>query len=224
MDPCGDDAAFRETMRMLIAHGRDREAAALGSNRMIAAPTGDVMDPIRQLDEVIPALIDVVSGIGPDQLGSPTPCADYDIGGVLTHMIGGARAFAAAFRGGEPPADGMPSDLLQAFPAEMRDLRAAAGEAGVLDRTVHSPVGSLPGDTVARFVALDGLVHGWDLSVATGRPYDPPLEVVTAATGFAATAITDDMRAAGAFGPERLPGPGATPLEKLAAFTGRSTG
>ena len=40
---------------------------------------------------------------------------------------------------------------------------------GALDRTVAAPFGDTPGEAFARFVVLDGLVHGWDLATATGQ-------------------------------------------------------
>ena len=45
---------------------------------------------------------------------------------------------------------------------------------GRLDRTIAAPFGDVVGDAFARFVVLDGLVHGWDLAIATGQAYRPP--------------------------------------------------
>ena len=63
------------------------------------------MHPLDQFAQLAPVLGGVVAGISPDQLDAPTPCAGFDVRGVLEHMIGGATVFAAAYRGeAEPPA------------------------------------------------------------------------------------------------------------------------
>jgi uncharacterized protein (TIGR03086 family) len=94
-------------------------------------------------------------------------------------------------------------------------------EPGALERTVDGPLGAVPGSTFARFVVLDGLVHGWDLSIATGQPYDPPAAVVAAVQEFAADTLPA-LRDGETFGPEVDPPAGASPLERLVAFTGRT--
>jgi uncharacterized protein (TIGR03086 family) len=74
----------------------------------------------------------------------------------------------------------------------------------------------------ARFVALDGLVHGWDLATATGQAYDPPTELVEEVDGFARQAIADPMRDGDTFAAAVEPPADATAMERLAAFTGRT--
>jgi uncharacterized protein (TIGR03086 family) len=91
---------------------------------------------------------------------------------------------------------------------------------GALDRTIAAPFGPMPGDAFARFVVLDGLVHGWDLSTATGQPYDPSDELVAAVDAFARQTL-DPLRDGSTFGPAVEPAAGATPIERLAAYTGR---
>ena len=61
---------------------------------------------------------------------------------------------------------------------------------------MQAPFGEVPGETFARFVVLDGLVHGWDMATATGQPYDPPDELVEAADAFAHQAL-DPLRDGG---------------------------
>lgn len=177
------------------------------------------MDPLTQLDQLGPHLGGVVAGITPDQLDHRTPCADFTVRGVLEHMVGGATAFAAAYRG-ETPAEPDLSDPLAAFPAVLGDLVAAITAPGALDRTVAAPFGELPGETFARFVVLDGLVHGWDMAVATGQPYDPPGALVAAADAFARTAL-DPLRDGQTFADAVEPGADTSPIERLAAYTGR---
>ena len=150
------------------------------------------MDPLTQLEQLGPHLGGVVAGITPDQLDNPTPCDDFTVRGVLEHMIGGATAFAAAYRG-EAPKDPDLSDPLGGFGPVLGDLVAAITAPGALDQTVAAPFGEVPGETFARFVVLDGLVHGWDMATATGQPYDPPDELVAAADAFAHQAL-DPLR------------------------------
>jgi uncharacterized protein (TIGR03086 family) len=136
-------------------------------------------------------------------------------------MIGGATMFAAAFRG-EPPADADTSDVLAGFGPTLGQLAAAMHEPGALDRTVPAPFGDVPGTTFARFVVLDGLVHGWDLATATGQPYEPSDELVAAVDAFAREAL-DPLRDGDTFTTAVEPPSGATPIERLVAYTGRTS-
>ncbi len=177
------------------------------------------MDPLTQLSHLGPALGGVVGGITPDQLDRPTPCADYTVRGVLEHMIGGATMFAAAFRGEAAPEPDLRNPL-QGFGPALENLGASISAPGALDRTVAAPFGEVPGETFARFVILDGLVHAWDMAVATGQPYDPPAELVAAADAFARGAV-DPLRDGTTFADAVEPAPDASPIERLAAYTGR---
>jgi uncharacterized protein (TIGR03086 family) len=177
------------------------------------------MEPLDQLDMLAPLLGRVVGGITPDQLDRPTPCRDFTVGQVLEHMIGGATMFAAAYRGAAP-ADPELDDLLAGFGPALDDLGAAIHEPGALDRTVAAPFGAVPGDTFARFVVLDGLVHGWDLATATGQPYEPPAELVAAVDEFAHQAL-DALRDGDTFAGAVTPPADASPIERLVAYTGR---
>jgi hypothetical protein len=71
-------------------------------------------------------------------------------------------------------------------------------------------------------IAFDGLVHGWDLAVATGQRYAVDPAVVEAVAGFARQAIGDELRTGEMFGAETAAPDGASPIEQLAAFTGRT--
>ncbi len=228
------ETGWEREVQQLMLHGRDREAAELAVRNLhhdqadpIAPTRGDVsMGPLEQLDELEPLLGSIAAGITPADLDSPTPCADFTVRGVLGHLIGGATQFAAAFRGESAP--DVPADV-----AEGPDVVARAGGAlgglmgairspGALDRTVAAPFGDMQGEAFARFVVLDGLVHGWDLATATGQTYAPSAVLVEAADAFAHQAIAPEMRDGDTFAAAVAPPAGATPMEQLAAFTGRS--
>jgi len=178
------------------------------------------MDPITQLEQLGPRLGGVVAGISPEQLDNPTPCADFTVRGVLEHMISGATAFAAAYRG-QAPTDPDLSDPLGSFGDVLGDLVAAITAPGALDQQVQAPFGEVPGETFARFIVLDGIVHGWDMATATGQAYDPPEELVKAVDAFAHQAI-DPLRDGGqTFADAVEPSADASPIERLANYTGR---
>ena len=179
------------------------------------------MDPIVQLEQLGPHLGGVVAGITPDQLDNPTPCAEFTVRGVLEHMISGATAFAAAYRGQEAEEPDL-SDPLRDFGDVLGDLVGAVTAPGALDQTVQAPFGAVPGDTFARFIVLDGLVHGWDMATATGQPYSPPDELVAEVGVFAHQAL-DPLRDGQTFADATEPDAGASPIERLAAYTGRQT-
>lgn len=177
------------------------------------------MEVLDQLDQLGPLLAGVVSGIRAEHLDNTTPCGGFSVRGVLEHMIGGATRFAAAFRGVEPhPADA--TDVLVAFGPALGELAQSMHSPGALDRTVHAPFGAVSGITFARFVVLGGLIHGWDLATATGQPYQPPDALVAEVQTFAHQAL-EPMRDGDTFAAAIEPPRAATPIQRLAAFSGR---
>ena len=206
--------------QQLINLGRDREALAAATRQ---GPPG-AMDGAEQLDQVMPLLVAVVGRIEPGQLADPTPCANFTVAGVLDHMIGGARAFAPAFRGEPAPAVEPASpegNQLERFGQAMADLLDAVHSPGAQDRRITAPIGEVPGAVFARFVAFDGLVHGWDLATATGQTYAPAESLVAEVDAFARQALTPEMRDGDTFATEADAPDDADPLERLVAFSGR---
>ncbi len=185
------------------------------------------MNPSDQLAVIIPMVIEIVDQLDAEQLDNPTPCADFTVQGVLDHMMGGASAFVPAFLGEESVEEPHQSTPLGQVPAaefrtKMTQLLDSVSAPGAMERMIDAPFGRVPGSVFARFVAFDGLIHGWDLSTAVGRPYDPSAEVVANVAGFAHEALSDDMRDGDTFAVATAAPAGAGPLEQLVAFSGRS--
>ena len=179
------------------------------------------MDPRTQLDEILPMLNQLAGSLSDAQLDAPTACSKFAVRDVLAHMIGGASMLAGSFRDAAPVDRTGDTDVVAVFPTAMSDLRQAVHSAGALERTIASPAGDVPGDALARFVVLDGLVHGWDIATATGQPYEPPAALVAEVDAFARQAISQDMRDGDTFASPVDPPAGASPLVRLVAFTGR---
>jgi uncharacterized protein (TIGR03086 family) len=230
-----EDGARAASVTELIALGRDREAvaAATRDSHTQATPSrpstlieqGEAVDGVQQLDEVIPLLEALVDQIRPDQLDDSTPCANFTVSSVLEHMIGGATAFAPAFRGEAAPetaAGAAAGTLHERWRRAMDDLSSAVHAPGAQERTIAAPFGDVPGSMFARYVAFDGLVHGWDLATATGQRYAPRKQLVSEADAFARELLQPEMRDGDTFAAEKPAPAEATPLERLVAFTGRS--
>jgi uncharacterized protein (TIGR03086 family) len=186
------------------------------------------VDTQEQLEAILPSLADIARHITPDQMGNPSPCAAFDVRGVMSHMIGGAGFFAAQFRGEPvptPPAPGTDltgDDPAATFVAAMDDLLAATRAPGAYERTVVAPFGEVPGAMVARFLTLDGMVHAYDLATATGQSYSPPDDLVAEVLAFAEQAIAPEMRDGDTFAAAVTAPADASTLEQLVAFTGRA--
>ena len=103
----------------------------------------------------------------------------------------------------------------------MTNLLAAVNAPGAMERTIDAPFGTVPGSVFARFVAFDGLIHGWDLATATGQAYSLPDEVIADVSAFAHEALSADMRDGDTFAAQTTAPVGAGGLAELVAFSGR---
>lgn len=183
------------------------------------------MDVLAQWDVLIPELQRLLDKTSPTQLDDQTPCTEWKVRDLMAHLLGGGTTFAAVVRGDEPPAEPpAPSDddLMSAVSAAGAELDAAFRGPGALEKTIATPFGDMPGETFARLLSFDVLMHITDLARATGQSVDVPDDVVAEIDGFARAAITPDLRQPGLFGPEVTPPADASPLERLVAFSGRT--
>src|SRR5215472_15528353 len=127
----------------------------------------DILDLDRR---ALAASTRIVGMITPDQLGEPTPCAQWVIRDLLRHMAGQNEGFAATARGERPAAsvwEGSPHDGQPAARfAESADLvNRAFAVPGVLDMRFELPgVGSFPAATAIGFHFVDYLIHAWDVA------------------------------------------------------------
>ena len=185
------------------------------------------MEPCEQLAVILPRLTALVDQLETTDLDKPTPCANFTVHGVLDHMIGGAASFVPAFRGESPTQDATePATAGQVptagFHQAMNSLLDAVNAPGAMERTISAPFGDVPGSVFARFVAFDGLIHGYDIASSTGLAYDPPDDVVAAVDAFAREALGPDMRDGDTFALETAAPDGASMLQNLVAFSGRT--
>lgn len=170
----------------------------------------------------------VIKSVRPEQLTGPTPCTDFDVRTLLSHIVGGTRRIAVVGEGGDglaesPFSDGVPDDGWPQAYDEVRErvLRAWASEE-LLESTVRVPWGEVPGWQALSGYVMEIVAHTWDLSEALGRPLelDPALAEFALATGH--RALPAEGRGDGEhFGAVRPAPEGAEPYGRLAAWLGR---
>jgi uncharacterized protein (TIGR03086 family) len=173
----------------------------------------------------------VVRAVGHDDLSRPTPCPDSSVATMLDHLAGLTVAFMAVARhepvpgGDQPPvpdAARLDPEFRDTLPRRLEALGEAWGCAVAWTGATRVGGVDLPRE-VAGLVALDELVvHGWDLAVAIGHPYQPEAAAVEGALGFVGpTAAERPEGTPGLFGPPVAVPSDASPLDRLLGLTGR---
>jgi uncharacterized protein (TIGR03086 family) len=151
-----------------------------------------------------------------EMLDNKTPCDDWDVRTLLDHILETQRYFLSSARGedasppGPTPPATLTDDPVADFGAVQRDMLAAYGERGTIERT-----GPALGVAFS-----DLLVHGWDVARATGQDETMPDGLAAAAYESVHGKFTDEQRK-GMFKPEVPIGDDASPQDRLLAYTGR---
>lgn len=165
----------------------------------------------------------IVAAIKPDQLHASTPCDDYDVDGLLQHLIGGNFWVAPLVDG--KTIEQVGNTLERAFDRD--EYQASADEAdaafsspGAMERPVAVSYGPVPAEVYAGHRFIDVLIHGWDLAKATGQDTALDPELVEACW----TVISPQMellKGSGMFGSEVAVPDDADGQTKLLAVLGR---
>jgi uncharacterized protein (TIGR03086 family) len=181
-----------------------------------------------ELTYVLDSMEKLIGSTRADQLSNPTPCDKWIVRDLINHFVGGGHMFAMAYRGeampdmhGEIP-DMVGPDPAASARAARADFDSALAQPGALDRTVHLPIGSIPAPVGLQIATFDVLVHCWDLATATGQQFDPPTDLVATAQVYAQQLLPPEARDGDTFKAEVVPPATASPLARLAAYTGRA--
>jgi uncharacterized protein (TIGR03086 family) len=170
----------------------------------------------------------IVAAVEPGQLTLPTPCPEYDVRALLSHMVGGLNRIAVVGEGGDglavdPRADGVPDDgWPAAYAAARARVTAAWADDTRLDALVEVPWGKVPGRIALSGYVQEVLTHGWDLARATGQPTELDPELASWVLAVAQRILPPEPRGGEIpFGPVRPVPAGAAPYAQLAAWLGR---
>jgi uncharacterized protein (TIGR03086 family) len=194
-------------------------------------------DPRLMLNRAFDQAALVVNGVTPEQLHLPTPCAEFDVAALLTHLVGAAGRVSSLARGevdnprgGQRQTEALPiPDDLDAigWSAAFETCRQAAATAWaddeVLERKFELPWGTFNGVFVAQMYTMELTVHGWDLATATDQRSLLDDDLATATLAGAYAMLPPEPR--GGFIPFEAVVPvaeDAPAYDRLAAYLGRS--
>jgi uncharacterized protein (TIGR03086 family) len=178
--------------------------------------------------EALDATRVVVAGIRDNQWELATPCADWDVRALLSHVVSG-NWWAARLAAGatiEEVGTEYDGDVLSPSPlAEYHESAVAAARAfeapGALDAPCAVSYGPVPGSVYAGHRFIDVLVHGWDLSVATSQPSPMTPELVDTCWRVLEPQL-DLLRGSGMFGTDQPIPADADPTARLLLSLGRT--
>lgn len=129
-------------------------------------------------------------------------------------------------------AGGVSSDTPPASQSDLAHLTASyrsavaqalerAARPGALEAQIASPAGEMSAAQFLVILALDHLVHTWDLAKATGPNTRLDPAVTETGYGMFVPGLIDMARPHGAVGPPVPVSDGASPQDKLLGYTGR---
>jgi uncharacterized protein (TIGR03086 family) len=182
------------------------------------------VDPVQSLSAAFDEAVAVVRKVKPDQWTLQSPCSEWDVRGVVSHMTVGAQMVAACVSGKEftPGADALGNDPAGALRAAADvALEAFKSDPLALGRVIKMPFGEMPGAVVAGIFTNDEFAHAWDVAKATGQSTDLNPAMAERCLAAAQQFITPDLRTHGLFDAEKKAPSLASAADRLAAFMGR---
>jgi uncharacterized protein (TIGR03086 family) len=189
-----------------------------GPDEWAAEPTP--LNKLTAADATLAVCQHVLRGLTGADLDKPTPCQGRNVGQLVDHLVESLVGLGAMAGGTVEVADGGTPESRVADAAQQT---LEAWHRRGLDGFVKAGPNEMPADLAADILSIELLVHGWDFAHGTGQE----LLVSDAVTGFvlelAQELITPQVREGGSFGPAVEVGADAHPLDRLIAYSGRST-
>lgn len=175
----------------------------------------------------------VLEHAGPADWERPTPCADWNLRALVSHMAGQHHGFAAAAdRDGADLRHWRPlplgDDPLGTYRATVARVVEAFARPGAAQRRFDLPeistTRSFPASVAVEFHFLDYAVHTWDVAKALGLDWKPDDDIAEAALTVALRVPDDARRLApgAAFAPARTPARDGRPFDLVLATLGRT--
>jgi uncharacterized protein (TIGR03086 family) len=177
------------------------------------------MDELEAAEATLDVLQTVLQGVNADDLSRRTPCSEFDVAALTSHLLNSITVIGGA-AGADIPARDPDAPVRDQVLAAAHPAVAAWRQRGV-DGTVPFGDGQAPATMMARILSLEFLVHAWDYAEAVGQSVDVPDARSEPVLEWARGIITPEGRERAGFDdPIEIPAD-APALDRLLAFTGR---
>ena len=158
-------------------------------------------NPVELYGEAVKNTRQIIANVKSDQMSAPTLCREWDVKALIDHILEGTMFFAGTLAGEEPGKAGSGGSPAEVYRSSAEKVLEEAMKPGKMEKKYQTPFGEMSGGEFMFGAFMDNLVHGWDLTKATGQNTD--LNEGHAQAVFEAFApMMDGMRQGGAFGPE----------------------
>ncbi|QWF84888.1 TIGR03086 family metal-binding protein [Amycolatopsis sp. CA-230715] len=118
-------------------------------------------------------LLDRLRRVRHEHWAQPTPCAEWTVRQLVSHLVQANLIYALLLRGGRKEQfitireqDTLGDDPLAAFERAAAECSAEFRAEGALDRAVDYPFGPVVGRQLLGLLIADVVVHTWDLARA----------------------------------------------------------
>lgn len=171
----------------------------------------------------------LIAEVTPQALGRPTPCTEYDLRQLLSHVVGGVHRLAYMGEGGRAEDVVAATDELadDAWPAALGRARARAVAAWAddakLDRPTVAPWGEVPGRAALGGYVMEAVTHSWDIARALDSRLALDEQLALTALAVAEAVLPAEYRGGPVpFGAVQPAPAGADAYTRLAAWLGRA--
>ncbi|MCU1397406.1 MAG: hypothetical protein JWN62_515 [Acidimicrobiales bacterium] len=133
---------------------------------------------------------DVLASLDPAQFELPTPCPEFDVRKLASHLVAVLRRMVVIGRRDDAHSVGdfadeiAPADWLQAYDEFAAEAVEVWSDDTLLPDILNPGWATMPGAAVIMIYTSEVTVHTWDLAVATGQTPEWDDDVI--AIGFAA--------------------------------------
>lgn len=177
------------------------------------------LDELSSAEATLAVLQGILRNLTVEDQPKQTPCSEFTCHDLAEHLFGSITGLGSMA--------GVTVTNPETGPLEHRVATMAAQaiegwRARGLDGTAPSPAGGeMPAAMAAGILSVEFLLHGWDFAQASGQAVVVSDEVVDYVRSIAEK-LVPGARERGAFAQEQTPSADANPLERLAAYAGRT--
>ena len=178
--------------------------------------TPESLTPMVAAEAALAAIQPILRAITDVDADRPTPCPELPVGALVDHLVRSMVGLGAMVGTTVASVDGSAEHRV----STAADQAITAWRGADPESVIQGPVGEMPASVGAALLSAEILLHGWDLAQGTGRTVEVSDEVVAYIRGLSEPILPTARGRS--FADEVEPPAGASPLERFAAFAGRT--